>query len=172
MKSFLPLAALAVLLAGCGEEQSATLKQAIAVHDEVVRLSSELHASLVVELGQTTEEIEAAWAAGDTALAQQLQQLEARLSAIDLRFHDFSETVVEVPGHVHDHSHHAHDHSGHDHGDHNHGDHDHGDHDHNHHHGGPSLEGMSDEAILEIQQALKSEIEAIRAELQAVASEE
>lgn len=160
MKSFLPLAALAVLLAGCGEEQSATLKQAIAVHDEVVRLSSELHESLVVELGQTTEDIEAAWAAGDTALAQQLQQLEARLSAIDLRFHDFSETVVEVPGHVHDHGDHGHDHSGHDHGD------------HDHHHGGASLEGMSDEAILEIQQALKSEIEAIRAELQAVASEE
>lgn len=165
MKSFLPLAALAFLLAGCGEEQSATLKQAIAVHDEVVRLSSELHASLVVELGQTTEEIEAAWAAGDTALAQQLQQLEARLSAIDLRFHDFSETVVEVPGHVHDHG--DHDHGAHDH---DHGDHDHGGHDH--HHGGPSLEGMSDEAILEIQQALKTEIEAIRAELQAIATEE
>lgn len=163
MKSFLPLAALAVLLAGCGEEQSATLKQAIAVHDEVVRLSSELHESLVVELGQTTESIEAAWAAGDTALALQLQQLEAQLSAIDLRFHDFSETVVEVPGHVHDHGDHGHGH------DHDHGDHDH---DHDHHHGGPSLEGMSDEAILEIQQALKSEIEAIRAELQAVASEE
>jgi len=170
MKSFLPLAVLAVLLAGCGEEQSATLKQAIAVHDEVVRLSSELHESLVVELGETTASIEAAWAAGDTALAQQLQQLEAQLSAIDLRFHDFSETVVEVPGHVHDHGDHDHGHGGHDH-DHGHG-HGHGDHDHDHHHGGPSLEGMSDEAILEIQQALKTEIEAIRAELQAIASEE
>lgn len=155
MKSFLLAAAAAVLMlaAGCGEEQSATLKEAISVHDEVVRLSNELHESLVAELGTKADEIQAAFAEGDTALAQQLQRLEAELSALDLRFHEVSEAVVEVPGHAHDCGH----------------DHEHGhDHDHAHDHSASSLEGMSDEAILEIQQALKESMEAIRAELKAL----
>lgn len=155
MKSFLLAAAVAVLMlaAGCGEEQSATLKEAISVHDEVVRLSNELHESLVAELGTKADEIQAAFAEGDTALAQQLQRLEAELSALDLRFHEVSEAVVEVPGHAHDCGH----------------DHEHGhDHDHSHDHGAASLEGLSDEAILEIQQALKESMEAIRAELKAL----
>lgn len=155
MKSFLLAAAAAVLMlaAGCGEEQSATLKEAISVHDEVVRLSNELHESLVAELGEKADEIQAAFAEGDTALAQQLQRLEAELSALDLRFHEVSEAVVEVPGHAHDCGH----------------DHEHGhDHDHAHDHSASSLEGMSDEAILEIQQALKESMEAIRAELKAL----
>ena len=161
MKSFLLAAAAAVLMlaAGCGEEQSATLKEAISVHDEVVRLSNELHESLVAELGEKADEIQAAFAEGDTALAQQLQRLEAELSALDLRFHEVSEAVVEVPGHAHDCGH-DHEH-GHDH------DHDH-DHDHAHDHSASSLEGMSDEAILEIQQALKESMEAIRDELKAL----
>jgi hypothetical protein len=155
MKSFLLAAAAAVLMlaAGCGEEQSATLKEAISVHDEVVRLSNELHESLVAELGEKADEIQAAFAEGDTALAQQLQRLEAELSALDMRFHEVSEAVVEVPGHAHDCGH----------------DHEHGhDHDHAHDHSASSLEGMSDEAILEIQQALKESMEAIRAELKAL----
>ena len=155
MKSFLLAAAAAVLMlaAGCGEEQSATLKEAISVHDEVVRLSNELHESLVAELGTKADEIQAAFAEGDTALAQQLQRLEAELSALDMRFHEVSEAVVEVPGHAHDCGH----------------DHEHGhDHDHAHDHSASSLEGMSDEAILEIQQALKESMEAIRAELKAL----
>ena len=157
MKSFTLAAAAAVimLVAGCGEEQSATLKEAISVHDEVVRLSNELHESLVAELGEKADEIQAAFAEGDTALAQQLQRLEAELSALDLRFHEVSEAVVEVPGHAHDCGH-----------DHEHG-HDH-DHDHSHDHGAASLEGLSDEAILEIQQALKESMEAIRDELKAL----
>ena len=161
MKSFLLAAAAAVLMlaAGCGEEQSATLKEAISVHDEVVRLSNELHESLVAELGEKADEIQAAFAEGDTALAQQLQRLEAELSALDLRFHEVSEAVVEVPGHAHDCGH-DHEH-GHDH------DHDH-DHDHAHDHSASSLEGLSDEAILEIQQALKESMEAIRDELKAL----
>ncbi len=155
MKSFLLAAAAAVLMlaAGCGEEQSATLKEAISVHDEVVRLSNELHESLVAELGEKADEIQAAFAEGDTALARQLQRLEAELSALDMRFHEVSEAVVEVPGHAHDCGH----------------DHEHGhDHDHAHDHSASSLEGMSDEAILEIQQALKESMEAIRAELKAL----
>lgn len=153
MKSFLlPAAAAALMLvAGCGEEQSATLKQAMSVHNEVVRLSNELHESLASELADKADAIQAAFAAGDTALAKQLQRLEAELSELDMRFHEVSESMVEVPGHEHDHGHHH--------------DHDQG---HAHDHHGPSLEGLSDEAILEIQQALKESMEAIRADLEAL----
>ena len=149
MKSSFFTAAAAVLLlaAGCGEEQSASFKQAISVHDEVVRLSNELHESLAAEMEAKAEEIQAAFAAGDTALARQLQHLEAELSALDLRFHEVSESMVEVPGHEHDHGH---------------------SHDHDHDHAAPSLEGLSDEAILEIQQALKESMEGIRADLEAL----
>ena len=159
MKSTFLTAAAAVLLlaAGCGEEQSASLKQAISVHDEVVRLSNELHESLAAEMEAKAEEIQAAFAAGDTALAKQLQRLEAELSALDLRFHEVSEAMVEVPGHDHDHGH-SHDH-GHEHGH---------SHDHDHGHAAPSLEGLSDEAILEIQQALKESMEGIRVDLEAL----
>lgn len=162
MKVFLPLAVLALVLSGCGEEQSATLKQAIAVHDEVVRLSNQVHESLVGEMERVSHGIHDAFAAGDTALAQQLQLLEAELSELDLRFHAFSETVVEVPGYEHDHDHAGHDHAG----------HDHAGHDHSHSHGGPSLEGMSDEDILEIQQALRESVMSIQSELSAIGTTE
>ena len=157
MKYILYTLSLAVLVAGCSDEPSAARKQAIEVHNEVVRLSGELHDGLVAKLAETADEVQAAFAAGDTALAVQLQQVEAKLSAIDLRFHEFSGTVAEVPGYEHDHS--GHDHSGHDHSGHDHAGHD---------HGGPSLEGMTDEAILEIQQALKSSVEAIKADFEAI----
>lgn len=124
------------------------MKQAMAVHEEVVRMSNEFHESLAEKLALTAENIQVAFANGDSALAGQLQRLEAELSALDMRFHDFSETVVEIPGHAHDHGHaHGHDH----------------DHDHGHDHGGVSLEGMSDEAILEIQEALKAQVQSIQA---------
>ncbi len=142
-------------LTGCGENESATLKEAMAVHEDVVRLSNELHGALEQELGQVAEQVQGAFAAGDTALAKELQRFESQLSGLDMRFHEFSESMAEIPGHDHDHGH-AHDH-GHS--------HDHGDHDHDHDHAKPSLEGMSDEAILEIQRALKAGIEEIQSDL-------
>lgn len=123
------------------------------MHEEVVRLSNELHESLALEMEAKADAIQAAFAAGDTALALQLQRLEAELSALDMRFHEASEAMVEVPGHEHDHDH----------------DHGHGhDHAHDHSHSAPNLEGLSDEAILEIQQALKASMESIQAELDAL----
>ena len=78
----------------------------------------------------------------------------------DVRVHDWSETVVEVPGIESDHDDHAgHDHAGHDHG--SHAGHDH-DHDHSHH-TAISLEGMSDDEILAIQEALLAELETLQA---------
>ena len=87
----------------------------------------------------------------DSAGIERWTTLVAQLNTVDLQFHDWAQTVVEVPGHVHDHG----DHAGHDHGDH--AGHDHG--------GAAGLEGMGDEEVLKIQQALKAQLDEIEAQL-------
>jgi ABC-type Zn2+ transport system substrate-binding protein/surface adhesin len=76
---------------------------------------------------------------------------------LDVLFHNWESTVVGIPGDACDHDHdHAHDH-------------DHEGHDHAHDHGNElSLEGMSDDEILEIQAALFAELQVLQAEYDAV----
>jgi hypothetical protein len=110
-----------------------------------------------------------AHAAGDSAAIASWTTLEQQLNTIDLQFHDWMQTMVEIPGHAHDHAHDHGDgeagHEGHDHGDGD-GQAGHESHDHAHDHGaGASLEGMSDAQILEIQKELQSRLSAIEAEL-------
>ena len=166
-----------LLLAACGgPQESASMKEAKAIHEQFTRLSGELHDALMEAMAPLEDQIDSAMMAGDTLLAAELAKLEGQLDRIDVRFHDWSETVVEIPGQAcnHDHGHEGHDHEGHDHGhDHDHGDHadhDHAghDHDHSHDHGATLPEGLSDEEILEIQQALKSALDSLKAEFDRV----
>jgi hypothetical protein len=151
-----------VLLAACGgPQESASIKEAKAVHEQLTRIGSELHDALMVAMAPLEDNIDSAMMAGDTLLAAELAKLEGQLDRIDVRFHDWSETVVEIPGQACTHDH---DHSGHDHADHNHDDHDHSGHDHNHDHGAQLPEGLSDEEILEIQQALKMALDSLKAD--------
>lgn len=158
--STLLLASLA--LAGCGgEEKSAARLEAEAVHEDIIRTSEQLHSDIAAGLALTERAIEAQMAAGDTAAAMATARIESQLSALDVRFHDWSETLVEIPGHAHTH------------GDH---DHDHGDHDHDHHHhhhggGAVSLEGLSDDEILAIQMALRDALGQIVSSAEALAPE-
>ncbi len=78
----------------------------------------------------------------DSVLEMQGPQIEA----LKQEFADWKELVVEVPGHEHE-------------------EHDH-DHDHDHHHGPNELEGLPSDQILEIQQELKKQIEALRTKVQ------
>jgi hypothetical protein len=138
----------------CGDAaESQTLIEANKIHEQITRLSSELHDAVMEEAAAIEIEMEEAMLNGDSALAMQLARIESRMDEWDVRFHDWNATVVEVPGmeQAHDHS----DHAGHDHGDH--AGHDHGD-----QHSGLSLEGMSDAEILAIQEALLAELEALR----------
>jgi ABC-type Zn2+ transport system substrate-binding protein/surface adhesin len=91
----------------------------------------------------------------------QLARVESQLGELDVRFHDWEATVAPLPGAACNHDHdHAHDHAGHDH-----------DHAHDHDHGSSaSLEGMSDQAILEIQQALMAELLAMKDALKQASS--
>lgn len=159
-------AAVAVVMAfvSCGgPQESAAMKEAKAVHEQLTRISGELHESLMVAMAPLEDKIDSAMMTGDTLLAAELAKLEGKLDRIDVRFHDWSETVVEIPGQACTHDH---DHSGHDH-EHGH-DHDGHDHAHDHDHGPQLPEGLSDEEILEIQQALKVELDKLKAEFEQI----
>ena len=156
--------ALCCVAFGCGEPaESESLKEARKLHDQLSRISGDLHEAMQASLVRIEEEIEASMSAGDSTLAIQLARLESQLGELDVRFHDWESTVVGIPG---DACNHDHDH-GHDHGH----DHSHG-HDHDHAHGNElSLEGMSDEEIREIQAALLAELQALQAAYDAVQAE-
>lgn len=160
-KNFTTAAILLLFFASCGDHQhedSPSIKEARAIHDQMNRISDELHGAMQEALASIEKEIEDSMQLGDSVLAIQLARVETQLTELDVRFHDWSATVVEVPGATcthDDHADHDHgDHAGHDHADH--AGHDHGD--HQHHSPAVNLEGMSDEGILEIQQALLEEL--------------
>ena len=146
---------------GCGEPaESESLKEARKLHDQLTRISGDLHEAMQASLVRIEEEIEASMSAGDSTLAIQLARLESQLGELDVRFHDWESTVVGIPGDACSHDHdHAHDHEGHDHG-------------HDHDHGNElSLEGMSDDEIREIQAALLAELQSLQAAYDAVQAE-
>jgi ABC-type nickel/cobalt efflux system permease component RcnA len=146
---------------GCGEPaESESLKEARKLHDQLIRISEDLHEAVQASLVRIEEEIEASMSAGDSTLSIQLARLESQLGELDVRFHDWESTVVGIPGDTCDHDHdHDHDHDdAHDHG-----------HDHAHDHGNElSLEGMNDEEIREIQAALLAELESLQAAYDAI----
>ena len=137
----------AALWVGCGESTpSANIQKAKEIHEQLDRLAAELHDELQLTMGDAEARITSSLEEGDSLLALQLARVESQLDALDLRFHDWESTVVPLPGATCDH-----------------------DHDHGHDHGaGATLEGMSDEAILEIQQALMAELTTMKATLQEV----
>lgn len=155
--------ALCIAAIGCGETaESESLKEARKLHEQVMRISGDLHASMQASLAQVEEGIEASMAQGDSALAIQLARVESQLGELDVRFHDWEATVVGIPGDACNHDHdHDHGHEGHDHA-----------HDHAHDHGNElSLEGMSDDQIREIQAALLAELQAIQSAYDAATAE-
>ena len=143
----------AAIWVGCGESApSASIQEAQKIHEQLDRVAAEFHDELQLTIGDTEARIASSLEEGDSLLALQLARAESQLDALDLRFHDWESTVAPLPGATCDHDH----------------DHDH-DHAHGHDHGtGASLEGMSDEAILEIQQALMAALTTMKATLQEV----
>ena len=146
---FLGLFAAAALMVACGgPQESASLKEAKAVHEQLTRISDELHDAIFDAMVPLEGQIDSAMVAGDTLMAAQLAKLEGKLDRIHVRFHDWSETVTEIPGQACSHDH-SHDHDG---------------HDHSHDHGATLPDGLSDEEILEIQQALLAALDSLKAD--------
>jgi len=156
VRFFLLTTTVAGLFAACGESaDSPSLQEARKIHEQVNRLSGELHDAMVASLEAVEGQIEQTMLAGDSAVAMQLARVESRLGELDVRFHDWNETVVGIPGDVCNHDH-AHDHG----------------HDHDHGHGNSvTLEGMSDAEVLEIQQALLLELQSLQAAFDSVQEE-
>jgi len=156
VRFFLLIITVAGLFAACGEPaDSPSLQEARKIHEQVNRLSGELHDAMVASLEAVEGQIEQTMLAGDSAVAMQLARVESRLGELDVRFHDWNETVVGIPGDACNHDH-AHDHG----------------HDHDHDHGNSvTLEGMSDAEVLEIQQALLLELQSLQAAFDSVQQE-
>ena len=156
VRFFLLTTTVAGLFAACGEPaDSPSLQEARKIHEQVNRLSGELHDAMVASLEAVEGQIEHTMVAGDSAAAMQLARVESRLGELDVRFHDWNETVVGIPGDACNHDH-AHDHG----------------HDHDHGHGNSvTLEGMSDAEVLEIQQALLLELQSLQAAFDSVQQE-
>ena len=156
VRFFLLTTTVAGLFAACGEPaDSPSLQEARKIHEQVNRLSGELHDAMVASLEAVEGQIEQTMLAGDSAVAMQLARVESRLGELDVRFHDWNETVVGIPGDACNHDH-AHGH----------------DHDHYHGHGNSvTLEGMSDAEVLEIQQALLLELQSLQAAFDSVQQE-
>ena len=157
--------AVAVLITSCGGPQEReAIKEAKKLHEQLVRISGDLHDELMVAMAPLEGQIDSAMMVGDTLLAAELAKLEGQLDRIDVRFHDWSETVVEIPGQAcnHDHGDAGHDHS------HDHEGHDHSGHDHDHDHGATLPEGLTDAEILEIQAALKTALDSLKADFQRI----
>ena len=109
MNRFVGMAiALCCVAVGCGEPaESESLKEARKLHDQLTRISGDLHEAMQASLVRIEEEIEASMSAGDSTLAIQLARLESQLGELDVRFHDWESTVVGIPGDAcnHDHDH-------------------------------------------------------------------
>ena len=139
---------------GCGEghqAKSPARLQAESVHESMISKSESLHADIAEGLTQTERAVDEWMNQGDTARAMVAARIGSQLSELDVLFHDWSATMVEIPGHAHSHGDHDHHHD--------HGDGNHEEHHHHHDHGnGTSLEGLSDDEILAIQMALDDEL--------------
>jgi hypothetical protein len=92
---------LQIVLFGVGcqnEQESATMKDSMAIHEQLTCISGELHDALIEAMAPLECKIDSAVMAGETLLAAELTKLEGQLDRIVVRFHDWSETVVEIPG--------------------------------------------------------------------------
>lgn len=135
-----------LMVFGCsGHAENETLKKASDVHNEAVKIGHD--ASLLVsQLKQRQDSL-------SVAQSDTLQVIMTSLS-------EWYESLVEVPGYDHDDHGHGHDHEG----------HDHSGHDHDHDHGAPNyLEGLTPEEVLEVQEALKREVEGIQRKVTSLA---
>ena len=139
MSVFRLLGALALLVACGPSANNETLQQAADIHNEAIEIGH--RTSLLVSQLKQLE---------DTLSSGQKDSLQIVIRALS----EWYETVVEVPGFDHEDRDH-HDHSGHDH---DHHDHDHGD-EKNY------LEGLPPEEVLQVQQALKVEVERIEGQV-------
>lgn len=154
-RSFLSLCVAAgafILLNACGTPaESPALVEARAIHADVSRMADGLHESIQSALVNAESQVDASLQAGDSVTAIDWARIESQLAELDVHFHDWNAHVVGIPG----------DACTHEHGD--------DEHAHDHDHGNEQdMEGMTDEQVREIQQALLDELQALQLQYDAI----
>ncbi len=133
-KTLVPVLGILFVILSCGDskQKSEELEQAFKLHEEAVKIRSQM-GDQMAQLKSNTDSLFVATHTSD-------------LNAISQSLEAWDEQLVEVPGFEHDHDHSGHDHSDHDH-----------DHDHDHHH----EQELTPKQHLEVQQQLLDDIKAI-----------
>lgn len=145
---FISSVLLSVVFVGCHDhEDTETLKEAKRIHEEMIKVQANLENVMQVKGEELKNSMQNALAKGDTMLAENLHKVTNQLHDVTAKLEHWEQNLVEIPGHVHVHAdgevcnHDAND---------------------------PSLEGMTDADILEIQNELKLQLEKIQAQLKAI----
>lgn len=137
----LSVIAIFTLVACHNHEDSATMKEAKKVHEGMIKLQAQMEETIGAKTSQIQDQLDAKLAEGDSLAAEQLQGLRNQIDSWHNALHQWEEEMVEIPGHAHTHA-------------------DGEEHDHSSHAG--TLEGLSDEEILEIQNELAKKLDSIK----------
>jgi hypothetical protein len=136
---------LAVAFTGCqGGEESETLKEARAMHDATHQEANRFHERLMMIQDDVTTMLDQA--KDRDVMKPHYEDILAKLEAIDGKYHDWMSNQVLLPGATCNHDH---------------------DGDHDHHHG-TSMDDLSDADHLDIQKAIREELDALMGELNAI----
>jgi hypothetical protein len=148
---FAAVLAVFTLVACHDHEDSATMKEAKKVHEGMIKLQAQLEETIGAKTSQIQGQLDSKLAEGDSLAATQLQSLREQIDTWHNALHQWEEEMVEIPGHAHTHA-------------------DGEEHDHSSHAG--TLEGLSDEEILAIQNELAKKLDSIKAGVEQLEIEE
>lgn len=143
-------AAMSVVFVACeGKSGNRQLREAAAVHEEILATHDSIYHRLVDKREEINARIDALPPDKRSANESMLRSIKKSMNILN----SWEESLVGVPGYEFEHHH----------------DHDHGDGgDHHHHHereNDQMLRGMSDKEILELQKALRSRLKEVKAEI-------
>lgn len=131
-----------ITLVAChNHEDSATMKEAKKVHEGMIKLQDQMEETIGAKTLQIQDQLNVKLAEGDSLAAEQLQGLRNQIDRWNNVLHQWEEDMVEIPGHAHTHAEGE-------------------EHDHSSHAG--TLEGLSDEEILDIQNELAKKLDSIQ----------
>lgn len=144
-------AAMCAAFVACdGKAGNRQLREAAAVHEEILATHDSIYHRLADKRDEINARIDGLPPDKKSANESMLRSIKKSMDILNT----WEESLVGVPGYEFEHHHHH--------------DHDHGDGHHHHHHGRENdkmLRGMSDKEILELQKALRSRLNEVKAEI-------
>ena len=99
MKNWLIVAAVAVILAACGHEDSPTIKEALSIHEECMTISESLEGEINVEIDRLKTLLADSLNVENPGETMRLHNTLQALVASQEELSQWKSTVVEIPGH-------------------------------------------------------------------------